>query len=177
MGIIGIIWFLDFRAFGAVFECDFNMVKKTDKNILPKNDSTYEERLMVLVENLGDQIKLVAEDNLMTREMMERGFERVNKRFDSMENRMDRLEIRFDNLEAKVDNLEAKVGFLERDMHSSYKTVIEYLSRIEGELAEIKAELKRLEEKKADKETLAEFEKRIIKIEREIVACKSCRQS
>lgn len=146
------------------------MVKKADKNILPKNDSTYEERLMVLVENLGDQIKLVAEDNLMTREMMERGFERVNKRFDSMENRMDRLEIRFDNLEAKV-------GFLERDMHSSYKTVIEYLSRIEGELAEIKAELKRLEEKKADKETLAEFEKRIIKIEREIVACKSCRQS
>lgn len=146
------------------------MAKKTDKNILPKNDSAYEERLMVLVENLGDQIKLVAEDNLMTREIMERGFERVDKRFDSIENRINRLEVRFDNLEAKV-------GFLERDIHSSYKTVIEYLSRIENELAEIKAELKRLEEKKADKETLAEFEKRIIKIEREVVACKSCRQS
>jgi len=62
-------------------------------------------------------------------------------------------------------------------MHNSYKTVIEYLSRIEDELAEIKAELKRLEEKKADKETLAELEKRIIKIEQEIIACKSYRRS
>jgi hypothetical protein len=159
------------------------MAKRTDKNILPKNNSAYEERLMVLVENLGDQIKLVAEDNLMTREIMERGFERIDGRFESMENRMDRIEVRLGNLEAKVDNLETKVdsletkvGFLEKDTRDSHKTVIEYLSRIEGELAEIKAELRRLEEKKADKEILAAFEKRIIKIEREIAACKNCRR-
>jgi len=160
------------------------MAKKADKNILSQSDSTYEERLMVLVENLGDQIKLVAEDGLMTREIMERGFERVDKRLDSIENRMDRLEIRFDNLEAKVDNLEAKVdnlearvGFLEKDTRDSHKTVIEYLSRIESELAEIKAELRRLEEKKADKELLVTFEKRIVKIEREVAACRNCRQA
>jgi len=80
----------------------FVMAKRANKNILPPNDSAYEERLMVLVENLGDQIKLVAEDNLMTREIMERGFERIDKRLDSVENRMDRFEVRFDNLEAKV---------------------------------------------------------------------------
>jgi len=150
------------------------MAKKVDKNILSKNDSTYEERLMVLVENLEDKIQLVAEGNLMLGEKMDRGFADVNKRFDAMENRMDGFEIRFDNLETKVDNLEVrfdnletKVDNLEKDTRSSYKTVIQYLSRIESELAEIRIELKRLEDNKADKETLAAFEKRIIKIERD----------
>jgi hypothetical protein len=137
------------------------MAKKINKQNLKSNDSSYEERLMVLVENLGDQVKLVAEGNLMLRQTMEGRFDVLEGRFDSLEGRFDSLEGRFDVLEGRFDSLEG-------DMHSSFKMIIEYLSRIEDEIAEIKIDFKRLEENKADKETLISFEKRIAKVEREL---------
>ena len=140
------------------------MVKKTTKPNL-KSDSSYEERLMVLVENLEDKIQLVAEGNLMLGERMERGFADVDKRFDTIERKMDSMKNRLDSMDVKID-------FFEKDMRSSYKTVLEYLGRIEGEHTEIKTELKRLDEKKADKETLADLIKRIAKIEQDMEHCK-----
>jgi hypothetical protein len=79
------------------------MVKKNNKTNPKSDKSSHEQQLMVLVENLGDEIKLVAEGNLMLRQTMDS---------------------RFDTLEGKFD-------LLESDMHSSSKTIIDYLSRIE----------------------------------------------
>ncbi|MFA6376939.1 MAG: hypothetical protein WCX69_06085 [Candidatus Paceibacterota bacterium] len=154
------------------------MAKKSIKPNL-KSKSTYEEQLMVLVENMHDEIKLVAEGNLMLGERMERGFADVDKRFDEMERRMDigfekvwdkieSMDAKIESMDAKIESMDAKIASMEKDMQSSFKTVVECLSRIEDEIAEIKIELKRLEEKKADKEVLIAFEKRLARIEREL---------
>ena len=147
------------------------MAKKSIKPNL-KSKSTYEEQLMVLVENMHDEIKLVAEGNLMLGERMERGFADVDKRFDEMERRMDigfeKVWDKIESMDAKIESMDAKIASMEKDMQSSFKTVVECLSRIEDEIAEIKIELKRLEEKKADKEVLIAFEKRLARIEREL---------
>jgi hypothetical protein len=145
------------------------MAKKPIKSNLKSDKSTYEEQLMALVENLDDKIKLVAEGNLMLGERMERGFAAVDKKFAVLERKMD---IGFEKVWDRFDAMDGRIDFLEKDMHGSYKTVIEYLSRIENELVKIKVELKRLDEKKADKEILADLAKRIAKIERDMEQCK-----
>jgi len=121
------------------------MAKKVEKTNLRSDDSSYEERLMVLVENLGDEIKLVAEGNLMLGE-------------------------RFDRMEQKMDG-----GFKEirQEMQGGFKSTVEYLLHIDEEITQIKNDLKKLKEVKADKETLIIFEKRIAKIEGDLAECKN----
>ena len=123
------------------------MPTNNNKTVLKKTKitkSTHKDRLMVLVENLGDEIKLVAEGNLMLQEKMDAGFKDTNQRFTRVEEEM--------------RNMNQRLNSTQEEMHIGFKTIIEALVKNETETAEIK-------EAKADKQQLLILEKRVEKLE------------
>ncbi len=149
------------------------MAKKIKKTKVAADKSAPDGKLMAMVENLGDQMKIVAESNLILGDKIEA----ISEKIESMDERMESMDARIESMDAKMDAGFGRVwdefDSLEKDMQSSFGTVVEYLSRLEDEIAGIKIDFVRLEEKKADKESLAGFEKRIAKIEREMEECKN----
>jgi len=103
-----------------------------------------ESQVSILLEHIDTNVELIAEGYHSLREEMHQGFSKVWDKFDS----------------------------LEQDMHSSFKAVLEHLISIDNELAEIKAELKKLNENKADKQELVILEQRLSKLELELNQCK-----
>ena len=145
-------------------------LNKLDK----KTEKVFREgEVGVLLENINDNIKLVAEGHLDLERKIDNLSEELNGRIDSLESelggRIDSLE---SELGGRIDSLESKLGgridSLEQEMKSSFKTVFDYLSAIDIELSEIKARL----ENKADKKDLVVIEKRVTKLELELSECK-----
>ena len=102
------------------------MPTNNNKTVLKKTKitkSTHKDRLMVLVENLGDEIKLVAEGNLMLQEKMDAGFKDTNQRFTRVEEEM--------------RNMNQRLNSTQEEMHIGFKTIIEALVKNETETAEI----------------------------------------
>jgi vacuolar-type H+-ATPase subunit I/STV1 len=134
-------------------------LNKLDK----KTEKVFREgEVGVLLENINDNIKLVAEGHLDLERKIDNLSEELNGRIDSLES----------ELGGRIDSLKSKLGgridSLEQEMKSSFKTVFDYLSAIDIELSEIKARL----ENKADKKDLVVIEKRVTKLELELSECK-----
>jgi chromosome segregation ATPase len=68
----------------------------------------------------------------------------------------------------QVNRLETKVDNLETNMNSKFKTVFDYLSRIDDELQDIKKEMERLSLTKADKTEIKELSHRVSNLEKEL---------
>jgi len=101
------------------------MVKKSAKpklnKLIPRIEKTFSESdVGVLLENISDNIKLVAEGHLD----LDRKIENLGK------------------------ELGGRIDSLEREMKSNFETVFDYLSAIDIELAEIKAKLENKADKK-----------------------------
>jgi len=91
-----------------------------------------------------------------------------------------------DHFEALLENMndniklvaEGQVAFHEeftefqKETRDNFKTVFDYLSRIDNELQDIKNSLKRLEETKVDKGELNALTQRVARLERELEECK-----
>jgi chromosome segregation ATPase len=141
--------------------------QKTVKNFGVKKDTLLTIRhddFGAILEDISGKFSAIVEgQNILT--------ERVDKldvRMGRVETKVDNLETKVDNLETKVDGLDAKVDNLEINMNSKFKTVFDYLSRIDDELQDIKKEMERLALTKADKTEIKELSYRVSNLEREL---------
>lgn len=120
------------------------MAKKTHKL-----ESSREDKLMVLMEHMQDDIKAIAEGH----SGLQRGIDNLNEGQLRLEKRMDSLESRFDRFELETKN--------------NFQVVFEYLSRIDDQLADIKKDLETNYEKKGwDAKWRKSIEDRIEKVEK-----------
>lgn len=110
-----------------------------------KNDGI--RYLTMLVEKMGDDIKLLAE-----------GQSDINRKLDEMNGRMDRMEIRMDRIEARIDKIESDISALKSDvsglksdvsdLKSGQTQILDYLFRIEEEIQSIRKDMEENYEKK-----------------------------
>ncbi len=118
-----------------------------------------------LLENMNDNIKLVAEGQTAFRD-------EVNARFDVVDQRFAKADQRFVSFQKETrDNFKTIFDFRD-ETRDNFKTVFDYLSRIDNELQDIKKRLQRLDETKLDKGEFDDLAKRVARLERELEECK-----
>ena len=152
------------------------MAGKTGKKNTKIQGSSREDQFVVLLENMRDEIKLVAEGNLMLQESMERGFKEIRKEFKEEINdvRID-MKMEINNVKAEISDMKAEISDMKTEM-SDMKTE---MSDMKTEMSDMKTEMRmgfkgmmaesvvidRKMEKKADKKDLLILEKRVAKLE------------
>jgi len=152
------------------------MAGKTGKKNTKIQGSSREDQFVVLLENMRDEIKLVAEGNLMLQESMERGFKEIRKEFKEEINdvRID-MKMEINNVKAEISDMKAEISDMKTEM-SDMKTE---MSDMETEMSDMKTEMRmgfkgmmaesvvidRKMEKKAEKKDLLILEKRVAKLE------------
>ncbi len=109
---------------------------------------------MVLLENVRDEIKLVAEGNLMLRESMERGFKEVKKEISGIKNEMIIVKAEISNIKDEMSDMKTEMSDMKTEMRMGFK----------GMMAETLAIDEKMD-KKADKKDLLVLEKRVAKLE------------
>jgi gas vesicle protein len=138
------------------------MAGKTGKKNTKIQGSSREDQIVVLLENMRDEIKLVAEGNLMLQESMERGFKEIRKEFKEEINdvRID-MKMEINNVKAEISDMKTEISDMKTEM-SDMKT--EMRMGFKGMMAE-SVVIDRKMEKKADKKDLLILEKRVAKLE------------
>jgi len=152
------------------------MAGKTGKKNTKIQGSSREDQFVVLLENMRDEIKLVAEGNLMLQESMERGFNEIRKEFKEEINdvRID-MKMEINNVKAEISDMKAEISDMKTEM-SDMKTE---MSDMKTEMSDMKTEMRmgfkgmmaesvvidRKMEKKAEKKDLLILEKRVAKLE------------
>ncbi|HNR80846.1 MAG TPA: hypothetical protein PKK37_00240 [Candidatus Pacearchaeota archaeon] len=152
------------------------MAGKTGKKNTKIQGSSREDQFVVLLENMRDEIKLVAEGNLMLQESMERGFKEIRKEFKEEINdvRID-MKMEINNVKAEISDMKAEISDMKTEM-SDMKTE---MSDMKTEMSDMKTEMRmgfkgmmaesvvidRKMEKKAEKKDLLILEKRVAKLE------------
>jgi predicted RNase H-like nuclease (RuvC/YqgF family) len=97
----------------------------------------------------------------------------MEARMGNMEGRMGNIEGRMDNMEGKVDNMEGKVDNLGIEMKEGFSLIMDYLKKIDEEVVSIRKDVEMLKEKKADRDENAILEKRLEKVEKEMMSLKN----
>jgi len=127
------------------------MADKIGKKSTKLEKSSREDQFVVLLENMRDEIKLVAEGNLMLQEKMDRGFEEVNVKIDAVKNE---LEMDISALKDDVASMKEEMNDMKEEMRMGFR----------GMMAESIALGKKIDGK-ADKKDLLVLEKRVAKLE------------
>jgi chromosome segregation ATPase len=131
-----------------------------------KNNNQGNDYTAVLLEQMRDEIKGVAEGVMNLNEKMDRRFGEVEKRFDAVDGRLNGIDSRLNGVESRLGTLDGRFDKLEAEMKSSFKSVMEYLSRIEDEIVDIKKRLKRIEENSAaDRKEIDQLKARLSRVE------------
>ena len=123
------------------------MVAKTGKKNTKIEESSREDQFVVLLENMRDEIKLVAEGNLMLQESMERGFGEVKREISDIKTEMN-------DIKTEMNDMKTEMNDMKTEMRMGFK----------GMMAESVAIDKKME-KKADKKDLLILEKRVARLE------------
>ena len=105
-----------------------------------KNKPIKKEHFEVVLEDMNDSIKLIAEGQMAFRQ-------EVNRRFDDV----DRRHVEFRD-----------------ETRANFKTVFDYLAKMDDELQDIKKTLKQLDETKIDKSNFAALAERVARLETEL---------
>ena len=131
------------------------MANKTGKKNTKLEKSSQEDQFVVLLENMRDEIKLVAEGNLMLQESMERGFKEIRKEFKEEINDL-RIDIKteMNDMKTEMNDMKMEMNDMKTEMKMGFK----------GMMAESLAMDKKVDEK-ADKKDLLVLEKRVAKLE------------
>ena len=127
------------------------MANKTGKKNIELEKSSRKDQFVVLLENMRDEIKLVAEGSLMLQESMDRGFEEINIKIDTVKNE---LETDIGAVKADVEAVKADVVSIKEEMRMGFR----------GMMAESIAIDKKMDQK-ANKKDLLILEKRVTKLE------------
>lgn len=130
------------------------MTQKANKKNNKIQGSLREDQFVVLLENVRDEIKLVAEGNLMLRESMERGFKEVRKEISGIKNEMVIVKAEISNIKDEMSDMKTEMSDMKTEMRMGFK----------GMMAETLAIDEKMD-KKADKKDLLVLEKRVVKME------------
>lgn len=138
-----------------------------------KKPISAENKMMVLLEAVHDDVKIIAEGHSVLNKKIDDNHKALNEKIDTFKFEM--TEFKQDMTEFKQEMTEFKQDMLEfkNDTKSSFQTIFNHLSGIDDELKSIKselAELKAILDKKADKERLLDLERRVILLEKELAA-------
>lgn len=138
------------------------MIKKS-KIIKKKNTGkTTENEVIVLLEDIRGQVKIVAE-----------GQEILNDKVDRFRNELKGELSEFKN---EMYNFKGEMLDFKRDTESNFKTVFKHFFNIDDELKSIKTEifeLKTMLFKKVDLERLVALEQKVATLERQLAGTKS----
>jgi len=171
-----------------------NIVKKTMKKIkkvlktkkLQEAEKVFKEsHVMVILEDMRDSIKLVAEGQIglqrqldgltdevhSFRDETDIRFAQVNARFAQVDARFDQMDARFDQMDARFDQMDIEFAQVKADQKVTLEhlfNVDERFEALEKELQEVKLELVRLSKKILSPEETKSFSKRIVIIERDM---------
>ena len=125
--------------------------------------------VMTMLESMDDNIKLIAEGQVMLRGEM-------NKRFDEHDKRFDGVDARLDGIDTKLD----KHGGMFSEINSKLETIFECLSGIDDKLENIEKRMRNIEEdikelktvtkNKTDLKIVMDFEKRLKDLESEFLS-------
>jgi regulator of replication initiation timing len=130
------------------------MVAKTGKKNTKIEESSREDQFVVLLENMRDEIKLVAEGNLMLQESMERGFGEVKREISDIKTEMNDIKTEMNDMKTEMNDMKTEMNDMKTEMRMGFK----------GMMAESVAIDKKME-KKADKKDLLILEKRVARLE------------
>jgi len=114
-----------------------------------------------LLENMNDNIKLVAEGQAAFRDEFTDFRDETRANFKTIFEFRDETQANFKTLFEFRDETRA-----------NFKIVFDYLSRIDNELQDIKKELKLLDETKVDKQKFNDLTQRVARLERKLEECK-----
>lgn len=112
-----------------------------------------ESHVLVMLEDMRDHIKLLAEGQMGFHDK----FESIEGRFDSIDQRFERIDERFERVEHKLDTMS-------EENKIEHKAIMEYLSRLENEMMDIKEKLG----SKADKGEYEFLKKRVDNLEQQM---------
>lgn len=147
------------------------MVKKSAKKINKQDSSLLERQFGVVLEDINSKFDLVLEGHAALDT-------KIDKIHVELKREIGGLKGEVGGLKGEVGGLKGEIGGLKGDFYAfraetkeNFKTVFDYLLRIDEELKDIKVEItdiKVILENKADLRRLENLEKRIEKIEVEL---------
>jgi len=141
-----------------------------------------ESHVIILLEDMRDDIKLIAEGVSGLREEMDRRFEEVNKKFEQIDRRFEQIDRRFEQIDRRFEQIDRRFeqsdanfkaifkyqsGFSD-EVHGRFNQIDKRFDQLDSELAEIKEELKKIDKNKVDVKRFNLLEKRVIKLERKL---------
>ena len=149
------------------------MAGKNKKTKLILKPALKKEHFEVLLENMNDNIQLIAEGQDMFRQVVERRFDESDKRFFEFQNETN---ANFQELFAFRN--ETRTNFQElfefkNETRANFKQVLTCLMKMEDELTDIKSRLNQIDETKMNKKEFIILESRVMKLEQELEQYKS----
>lgn len=148
---------------GKLRDCLYHM---PSKKVSKAESSSKKDYTAVLLEDMRDSIKLLAE----SQQWLIQKVDRLDGRMEGFDNRMDRLDNRMDQLDIRVEEMDKKFTLFAKDTEEKFRISMEHLFRIEDELVDIKATLKGLDERKVDWPIVKDLIKRVENLEKELAA-------
>ena len=159
------------------------MIQKL-KKIPKKQEKIFKESdVAVLLENLNDNIKIVAEGQTSLRAEMHQEIgglrtemnTKIESEIGGLRAEMNtKIESEIGGLREEMNTkIESEIGGLRAEMRDSFKSILQYLSRIEDEVMEIKEEIRELREKKLDKEKFFVLEDQFGAMRKDIRECQT----
>ncbi len=130
------------------------------KQPLPKKKNKIHPPEGVLLEHISSQLEQVLEGHTV----LDMKIERVDAKVEKLSNKTEELDTKIEKLDTNVENLSEETG-------SNFKVVFDYLKNVDKELIFIKAEIADLKTRmtaKTDKARFIDFERRVIRIEKEL---------
>ena len=127
-----------------------------------------ESHVIILLEDMRDDIKLIAEGVSGLREEMDRRFEEVNKKFEQIDRRFEQIDRRFEQSDANFKAIFKYQSGFSDEVHGRFNQIDKRFDQLDSELAEIKEELKKIDKNKVDVKRFNLLEKRVIKLERKL---------
>lgn len=118
------------------------------------------------MKDVRDEIKIVAEGQIELRQELKKDINDLRGELKSDISDL-RSELKGD-ISGLRNELKGDISDLRDEMRSNFKTVFEYLSKIDEEIQEIKLELQTLKESKLDKALYFALEKRVLKMEKQV---------
>ena len=117
------------------------MVKRRAK------DDPSDRGTAILVEDMRAQFRVFGEALEGLRDQVVSGFDQVRQRFDGVDARFDRIDRRLDGMDTRFDGVDARLERVDREIGLLKSAVLE-------NTREIRAEVRRLDDRKVDREEI-----------------------
>jgi len=131
------------------------------------DDETIKRYMGVLVEQVTDQIKIVAEGHMMLVERFDRVDERLDgmdQRFDQVDQRLDGMDQRFDQVDQRLDGMDQRLSTVEGELTAFRGEFHAFAQDVGRQFSEVRSMIKL---------SYAEIDGRITTLERDLFDLRS----